>query len=92
MRERSKRLRGFPNREPASREPGLLQRNNEILTCEIREGDRPRQYGFELASKRGAAETLRFDSPTDLINSYLRWQAALRAQGWRPRVIEEELG
>ena len=47
----------------------LLQRNNEILTCEIREGERPRQYEFEVASKRGPAETLRFDSPTDLINS-----------------------
>ena len=67
----------------------LLQRNNEILTCEIREGERPRQYEFEVASKRGPAETLRFDSPTDLINSYLRWQTALRtrlaAEGRRRR-------
>ena len=70
----------------------LLQRNNDILTCEIREGVRPREYEFEVASKRGPAETLRFDSPTELINSYLRWQTALRAQGWRPRIIEEELG
>ena len=70
----------------------LLQRNNDILTCEIREGERPREYEFEVASKRGPAETLRFESPTDLINSYLRWQTALRAQGWRPRIVEEELG
>ena len=70
----------------------LLQRNNEILTCEIRERQRPRQYEFEVASKRRPAETLRFDSPTDLINWYLRWQKALRTQGWRPRVAEEELG
>ena len=42
----------------------LLQRDNDILTCEIREEWRPRHYEFEVASKRGPAETLRFDSPT----------------------------
>ena len=68
----------------------LLQRNNDILTCEIREGGSRRGYEFEVASKRGPAETLQFESPTDLINSYLRWQTALRAQGWRPRIIEED--
>ena len=70
----------------------LLQRNNEILTCEIREGERPRQYEFEVASSavppRRCASTRR----PILIDSYLRWQTALRAQGWRPRVAEEELG
>jgi hypothetical protein len=68
-----------------------LQRNNDVLTCEIRESASPRHYEFEVASKRGPAETMRFASPTDLINSYLRWQTALRAQGWRPRIVEQEL-
>ena len=68
-----------------------LQRNNDVLTCEIRESANPRHYEFEVASKRGPAETMRFASPTDLINSYLRWQTALRAQGWRPRIVEQEL-
>ena len=70
----------------------LLQRNNEILTCEIREGVRPRQYRVrgrvETWSGRDAA--LRLADGSDQL--YLRWQTALRAQGWRPRIVEEELG
>ena len=65
----------------------LLQRNNDVLTCEIRQATNSSTYEFEVASKRGPAETVRFDSPTDLINGYLRWQSALQAQGWRPRIM-----
>ena len=65
----------------------LLQRNKDVLTCEIRQATNA-IYEFEVASKRGPAETLRFESPTELINGYLRWQTALRAQGWRPRQAE----
>jgi hypothetical protein len=76
----------------------LLQRNDEILTCEIREGDRPRQYEFEVASKRGPAETVRFDSPTDsdqLVPPLADGAARTRlAPADHPRIIgiEEELG
>jgi hypothetical protein len=68
-----------------------LQRNNDVLTCEIRQGTSARAFEFEVVSRRGPAETVRFNSPTDLINGYLRWQTALRAQGWRPRVVEAEV-
>ena len=67
----------------------LLERDNDMLTCEIRQASDSPGYEFEVASPRGRAETVRFGSPTDLINGYLRWQSALRAQGWRPRVIDE---
>ena len=69
----------------------LLQRNKDVLTCEIRQATNASTYEFEVASKRGPAETLRFESPTELINGYLRWQTALRAQGWQPRNAEAGL-
>ena len=70
----------------------LLQRNDDVLTCEIRQATSSRAYEFEVASRRGPAETIRFNSPTELINGYLRWQTALRAQGWRPRTLEADCG
>ena len=68
----------------------LLQRNNDVLMCEIRQATDSSDYEFEVASKRGPAETLRFRSATDLINGYLRWQSALRGQGWRPRIADDD--
>jgi hypothetical protein len=38
------------------------------------------EYEFEVASRRGPAETLRFGSPTDLINGFLCRQPALQAE------------
>jgi hypothetical protein len=69
----------------------MLQRNNDVLTCEIRPATNSPGYEFAVASKRGPAETLRFGSPTELINGYLRCQSALRAHGWRPRVADAEV-
>jgi hypothetical protein len=66
----------------------LLERNGDVLTCEIRERIDSTEYEFEVASRRGPAETLRFASPTDLINGFLRKQTALQAEGWRPRAID----
>jgi hypothetical protein len=65
----------------------LLQRNNEILTCEIREGDRPRQYEFEVASRRGPTETLRFVPP--LADGAARARLATAGSGGRARLIPE---
>ena len=69
----------------------LLERNDDLLTCEIRQTPEAGGYEFELASARGRGETIRFGTPTDLINGYLRWQSALRAQGWRPRIVDEDV-
>jgi hypothetical protein len=63
----------------------LLERNNEVLTCEIRQAKNSTDYVFEVASHRGPVETWRFLTPTDLINGFLRKQTTLQAQGWRPR-------
>jgi hypothetical protein len=63
----------------------LLERNDDVLMCEIRQADDSTCYEFEVASRRGPEETLQFDSPTELINGFLQKQTSLQAQGWRPR-------
>ena len=65
----------------------LLERNNDVLTCEIRPAKNSTDYEFEVASHLGPVEIWRFHTPTDLINGFLRKQTSLQAQGWRPRPI-----
>jgi hypothetical protein len=71
----------------------FLERDRDVMVCEIRPArtETPRAYEFEIAPPNGPVQTLRFDNPSDLIDTYLRAQAALRAKGWRPRTsrIEE---
>ena len=68
----------------------MLQRNNDVLTCEIRQAADSSDYEFAVASTRGRADTVRFRSATELIDGYLRWQSALRGHGWRPRIATPE--
>jgi hypothetical protein len=69
----------------------VLERNNDVLKCEIRQAADSSDYEFEVVSKRGPIETSRFGSATELINGYLRRQTALQAQGWRPRYTLTEM-
>jgi hypothetical protein len=69
----------------------VLERNNDVLKCEIRQATNSADYEFEVVSKRGPTETSRFGSPTELIAGYLRRQNALHAQGWRPRYTLSEM-
>jgi len=62
----------------------FFEKNDELLICEIRRAERDDAYEFEVAGAAGP-ETERYVSPTALIVGYLRRQAQLRAQGWRPR-------
>ena len=69
----------------------LLERNNDLLLCEIRQPiGSDTEYEFAVASRQGPAETIRFGSATELINGFLRQQTALQAQGWRPRLAQAE--
>lgn len=64
----------------------FLERQDDILVCEIRRAaDNNKSYEFEIAFSNGPT-TLRFDSPSELIATYLQEQTRLRALGWRPRV------
>ena len=64
----------------------FLERNSDLLICEIRHCADSPAYEFEIAPTEGPPETLRFGSATELVQGYLRKQSALQAQGWRPRL------
>ena len=66
----------------------FLQRNADLLICEIRHNADGPTYEFEIAPSQGPPQTQRFTSATDLIQTYLRKQSLLQAQGWRPRIGE----
>ena len=67
----------------------FLERNTDLVICEIRRtADASQAYEFEIAAGDGPPRTHRYSSPTELIDGYLREQAHLRAQGWRPRVSD----
>ena len=66
----------------------FLERGDTRLVCEIRRLEELEKYEFELARPGQAPETQQFDSPSELIDAYLRRQSALQADGWRPKVVE----
>ena len=68
----------------------LLERGSDLLVCEIRRAE-DLAYEFEIAAATGKPKTHRFNSPSDLIDMYLREQSQLRALGWRPRGPDVEV-
>ena len=62
----------------------FLEKQNDLLVCEIRKTDDETTYEFEIADAQGPV-THRFDSPTALIANYLTEQRRLMSLGWRPR-------
>jgi hypothetical protein len=63
----------------------FFEKDSHLLICEIRRAaDEQQGYEFEIAEATGP-QTRRFDSPSDLIKSYLTEQARLIKDGWRPR-------
>jgi hypothetical protein len=64
----------------------FMERETDLLICEIRRSSESAEYEFELAPSSGRPETRSFSSATDLIDQYLLQQSTLQAQGWRPRL------
>jgi hypothetical protein len=62
----------------------FLEKQDDLLVCEIRKTDDESTYEFEIADAQ-APTTYRFDSPTELIAKYLKEQRRLMSEGWRPR-------
>jgi hypothetical protein len=62
----------------------FLEREDDLLICEIRQDEATAVYEFEIAGRDGKPTTLTFDTPTELITTYLDNQSRLMAQGWRP--------
>lgn len=63
----------------------FLERNSDLVICEIRHSTDGTLYEFETAPSDRPAETRRYTSASELIDRYLHEQSVLRAQGWRPR-------
>jgi hypothetical protein len=61
----------------------FLEKQNDRLVCEIRKTTDDTSYEFEIADANGPT-TRRFDSPKELIATYLSEQSRLFSQGWRP--------
>lgn len=64
----------------------FLEREADLLICEVRRSPEKAVYEFELAPPDGPAETRSYTSAGELIHQYLSTQAALQADGWRPRL------
>ena len=64
----------------------FMEREAELMICEIRRADEGPLYEFELAPSVGPTQTQRYESAGQLINEYLLAQARLKAKGWRPRL------
>ena len=62
----------------------FLEREDDLLICEIRRDEATAIYEFEIAWPDGDPTTLKFDTPTELITTYLDKQSRLMAEGWRP--------
>lgn len=63
----------------------FLERESEVLVCELRQVNDGSQ--FELATRLpGQAETVeRFGEPTRLLETWLARQQQLHQAGWRPK-------
>ena len=63
----------------------FFERESDLVICEIRRAaDDEAKFEFEIAESKGPT-TRRFDTPKELIDSYLTEQTRLMAQGWRPK-------
>ena len=62
----------------------FLERQNDLLVCEIRRAADAAGYEFEIADASGP-NTVRCESPSELIAKYLDVHARLMRDGWRPR-------
>jgi hypothetical protein len=63
-----------------------MERESDLLICEIRRAEDASVYEFEVAPPSGPPQTRRFASATELIDQYLRTQTTLVTEGWRPRI------
>jgi hypothetical protein len=66
----------------------LLERGDTRVVCEIRRSESDDTYEFELARPGQPPVTELFECPSQLIDAYLKKQSLLRAEGYRPRVVE----
>jgi len=66
----------------------FLERESDLLICEIRRSAEGARYEFELAPSAGPAQTRSYTSARELIDQYLRTQMTLKSQGWHPKMSD----
>lgn len=64
----------------------FLEKNDEVLACEVRRTP-DGSYEYEVTASTGQTRVQRFEHPTPFIEGYLKEQQELRSQGWRPRLV-----
>ena len=62
----------------------FLEKEDDLLVCEIRRAVGTPGYEFEIADATGP-KTIRCESPKELIAKYLAEHSRLMRAGWRPR-------
>ena len=62
----------------------FLERQDDLLVCEIRRATGAPGYEFEIADASGP-NTFHCQSPQELIAKYLAMHSRLMRDGWRPR-------
>jgi hypothetical protein len=69
----------------------FFERDSSLVVCEIRRAaDDEATFEFEIADAEGPT-TRRFESPSELISTYLTEQSRLITEGWRPRATVEDV-
>jgi hypothetical protein len=66
----------------------FLERESDLLICEIRQSPETAVYEYELAPSSGPTEKYSYASASELIDRHLVTQAALQANGWRPKLSD----
>jgi len=69
----------------------FLEKQNDLLVCEIRRSAGSSGYEFEIADSKGPT-TMHCQTPTELIAKYLHAHSRLMRNGWRPRAGQHEPG
>jgi hypothetical protein len=64
----------------------FLERGECRVACELRRLELSNRYEFAVQGPEGPRETLACDTPTEMIETFLRRHAELQAEGWRPSV------
>lgn len=63
----------------------FLEREAEVLICEIRHADDSPEFELSISAPGIPERIERFDQPTVLIERWLNCQRELHSMGWRPK-------
>ncbi|HEY3884679.1 MAG TPA: hypothetical protein VGL62_05695 [Vicinamibacterales bacterium] len=68
----------------------FFEREQDLVMCEVRKTRDDMAYEFEVSPSNAPAAVHLFKAPGELIETYLREQKRLLADGWRPTTALHE--